>query len=434
MLYVPFIWFTALTIWLWRRQQCVEVSVFLSAQFALTSFVSILVYHMHLLGARGLLYTEENLHLGGTPTILYCVLLTLTIVPFALLNPHNIKNITLPNERIFNLIAYGMFGIFLVTIYLISADAINIFHGGMENLVEIRRNHYEGEETISDIRTRNLPTIIGYAYYFLGVTLLMLPCFFYSICFLHKRWWFNLMLFLSSLSMPIRGITSVDRTEWLFYIQALIICLLLFRPFLKQSQKRVLKLLFIPVIVAIVLFLGAVTLSRWNDKTESRGALGSTLLYAGQNYYNFCYFYEYGLGGKVYTNYMFPTYNHMVKGIDKKDVEETIGEERGVNHGPVSVFATHIGTFLLSAGFTRTVIWTIGFFVLCFLLFRRIKDTASLGQWLIYFILSTIPMFGIFYYRYFSFAQGLTLWGTATIAILFHYTFIFKRQCTSTPS
>lgn len=421
MVYVPFIWFLLLTIFLWRKQGCIDVSVFLAAEYALTAFCAIWCVKLGYLDGGGILYTNDNIELNIVPTICYCTLHTILILPFSRLSMHRIKDITITNERLFDLFAYFLIAVAILNIYIVADNIIQVL--SEKDFAAVRSAHYAGDETLADMKAKALPRILGYFYYFNRTTILALPCFFYSICFLNKKWWFNIGLLLSALSLPTAGIVSVDRTEIIFFAQTICLCLVLFFPFIKKPQWQFLKKIFIPLGIVLVLYIGMVTAARFGD--EDQGTSGGALQYAGQGYLNFCYFFDNCHSTHIHTERMFPLYNKITQDdINYPELRNTISEEQGFF---ISVFPTYIGDFLCDTGIIGMLLWVGSFLLLLLSTITKTNNEIYFGQIFWYYTLATIPMFGIFYYPYYTWLQVVCIIVCAIMSILFHYNFKFTK-------
>lgn len=414
LLYFPFIFFLTLTLYYWKKKGYIDVGVFLFAEYAFTAFASILCVKLNLLEDGGIHFTQETLQLNIVPTLLYCILIFLIIRQFTKLDIERYNTISISNQNIFHVFTYFLFAIALLNIYVVIDNVISVITGG--DFAEVRAAHYEGDTDMSQIES--LPKILGYLYYFNRSTLLALPCFFYSICFLQKHWTYNLALFITALSLPLSGIQNADRTEFIFFAQTLILSILLFRPYIHKKQKVFLKNLLIPLGIVFVLYLSAITIARFAERDA--GASGGALQYAGQSYLNFCYYYEFANNEHIYTNRMFPLLNHIISDTSYlTDIKDTQSDQQGFF---VGVFPSFLGDFLLDTGIFGMLLWVLGFILITNLSFRFTqRSTISFGNTLWFYVLATIPMFGIFYYPYFEFMQGIYLVLTIFISILFHY-------------
>lgn len=420
MIYIPFLWFLGLTIYLWKKQKCVEVSVFLSALYAVSAFCAILCVNLHFLGSGGIQYTNEDLQLNAIPTITYCLLHTILILPFSKINPSRINDINISSNHLFDLFAYFLFAVALLNIYIVADNIIQVFI--QKDFTSVRTAHYAGDETLAEAKAKTLPRLLGYFYYFNRTTILALPCFFYSLCFLNKQTWFNIALIISALSLPLYGISAVDRTEFIFFAQSCCLCFLLFRPFIQDTQWQFLKKILIPLGIIMLLYVSAVTIVRFGDKDQ--GAKGGALQYAGQGYLNFCYFFDNCNSNHIHTERMLPLTNKIYQGeINYTDLRDKIGEEQGF---PISIFASYLGDFLCDSGIIGMLLWALCFLLLLLLTIAKTTDTMSFGQIFWYYLMATIPMFGIFYYPYFTWLQVVCIIICAIMSILFKYKFKFK--------
>lgn len=420
MVYIPFLWFLFLTFTLWKKHRRIDICVYMSALYAFTSFCAVLIVELDLLGAGGVLFDKDTLNLNFMPTFLYCVLLTVSILPFSRIYMSRIETITLSSTRLFDYFAAFLLLLALINLYAVFDSTLDILRGDVQ---EIRLSHYTGEESLADQKIKSLPSVLGYIYYFKYTTLLALPMYFYSICFLNKSTFYNILLLFISLTIPLLAIQTVDRTEFVFYAQMFLFSFFLFKKFMGKPQYNKLRLVFIPIAFMFLVYIAMVTIARFGEKDS--GAWGGALQYAGQGYLNFCYFYENANPNIQYTDRMFPMYNHIVNGIDSTP---EFRDEKSMHHGFfISVFATFIGDFLLDVGLVGTIVWVIAFFILCITFFPRSSDAAvSLGQLFFVFIMGVIPVFGVFYYRYFYFYYTIMLITVVVASLCCHYKFKYK--------
>lgn len=421
LIYIPFIWFLGLTLFLWKKQGCIDVSVFLAAEYTLTTFCSILCVKLGYLGAGGILYTNDNIDLHLVPTFLFCTLHTILILPFSRLNTHKIQDIAITNEKLFDLFAYFLIAVAILNIYIVADNIIQVL--SEKDFAAVRSAHYAGDETLADAKAKTLPRILGYFYYFNRTSILALPCFFYSICFLNKKWWFNIGLLISALSLPTAGIVSADRTEIIFFTQTICLCLALFFPFIKKPQWQFLKKIFFPLGIVTILYLGGITIARFGNRDQ--GVSGGALQYAGQGYLNFCYFFDNCHSQHIHTERMLPLYNKITQDdINYPELRDTISKEQGFF---ISVFPTYLGDFLCDTGIIGMLLWAGVFFILLLSTITKASSKIYFGQIFWYYILATTPMFGIFYYPYFTWLQVVCIIICAIMSILFHYNLKLTR-------
>lgn len=421
MIFIPFIFFTLLTIYLWWKHQGLDVCVYMAGLYIFTSLLGIIVVLGDLLDDGGILFDNYDIQLSPIATLLYCGFITLGILPFSMLYKRDLQIITTPNPKI--VLGLSIFLIFVafINLYLVADSTIEILSG---DLSTIRSDHYNGIESPAEVKAQSMPFIIKYLYYFNISTLLALPLFFYYLCFSRKPWWYNGLLFFTSLSMPIAGIQTADRTEMVFYAMMFLSCLILFHKFLSAKVKRIMRYLTIPIALAMIVYLGVVSEARFS-KRES-GTVGNMARYAGQSYLNFCYFWENANYDYITAERELPMTYHYVFKIDNDDYRRSI--RSGQQGFFMSVFASYIGDIMLDVSPIGMFVWCTFFFLIMSIILKRPhREELSVGEYLVYFALSVIPIFGIFYYRYMYFHYTFMLILVALIYFSDKYDFRFSQ-------
>ena len=416
MILIPFIYFCLLTFYWWKKHEGFDVCVYMSGLYALTSLLAIIIVANNLLDQGGILFDSYDIELNIIPTILYCTLLTLGMLPFSMIYKKDLKNIYANNPLIVDALSCFLILVAFLNLYLVADSTLEILSG---DLSTVRSDHYEGIESPAQVKAESLPYIFRFLYYFNTSTLLAIPLFFYYLCFGRRPWWFALLLLFASLSMPIAGIQSADRTEVVLYGMMFLTCLILFRPHLSRKVKTTLKIVSVPIALAAIVYFVVVSDARFSKRDG--GAATSALQYAGQGYLNFCFFWE-----KANTDYItaereFPLISHYVYHIDNDD------QRRGVRSGQqgffMSVFATYIGDVMLDLTPVGMILWVIIFFLLAVIIFRwPHREELNIGELLMFYVLSIIPIFGIFYYRLMSFTYSFMV----ILAVLLYFTDKYK--------
>jgi hypothetical protein len=225
--------------------------------------------------------------------------------------------------------------------------------------------------------------------------------------------------------MPIAAIQSADRTEVVLYGMMFLTCLILFRPHLSRKVKTILRIVSIPIALAAIVYFVVVSDARFSKRDG--GAVTSALQYAGQGYLNFCFFWEKANTDHITAEREFPLIAHYVYHIDNDD------ERRGVRSGQqgffMSVFATYIGDILLDLTPVGMVLWVISFFLIAVIIFRwPHREELNIGELLMFYTLSIIPIFGIFYYRFMSYTYSFMVILAALLYISDKYKFIYSKE------
>ncbi len=423
MVLVPFAYFTALTIYWWIKHRGMDICVYMSALYAFTSLCAVCIVFGDMLEAEGGIHFDDyNLELGITPTVLYCALLTAGMYPFSLIYNKEIKHVEQPSSLILESLCWLLFIIFLINFYLIADSTIEILSGDLSN---VRSDHYEGIESPAELKAQSLPSIFGYILYFRQTTILGLPLFFYYNCFSNKAWWFKTMLLATSITLPLYGLQMADRTEFTFYGMMFIFCLIFFWKYLTRKFKHRLIAIGAPFIFAILIYLIAVSQARFAKGNDNEKAYKAALQYAGQNYLNFCYFWEYAKFEYISPERELPfTYHTLFKIDSSPERRETRSGQQGFF---ISVFATYIGDIMLDLSPIGAILWATFYLLLCLCIIRYAhREIYDVGDVCVIFVLAAIPIFGIFYYRYYSYISFYLFLSAATIYLFSKIHIIYK--------
>ena len=129
--FVPFVYFTLLTYYWWKKHQGVDVCVYMSAMYAFTSLLCVINVNQDMLNEGGILFDRYDLELSIIPTILYCGFLTLGMLPFSMVYKKEIQNISTPNPKIIAFISWFLIGISILNFYLVADSTLEILSGDL---------------------------------------------------------------------------------------------------------------------------------------------------------------------------------------------------------------------------------------------------------------------------------------------------------------
>ena len=396
----------------------------MSALYAFTSFCAIPLVYGDMLGEAGVLFDRYDLDLGILPTIMYCGLLTLGMYPFSLFYKKEVNKVTHSNSLILEITCWLLFCVFLLNLYLIVDSTMEILSG---DLSTVRSDHYAGIQSPAEVKAESLPYLLRLFSYFNRSTILALPLFFYYNCFTNRSWGFKLMLLATSLCAPLSGLQVADRTEFTFYGLMFIYCLIFFWKFLSRSFKWLLVAVGTPLLAIVLVYLVAVTQARFAEENDNEKAYVSAFQYAGQNYLNYCFFWEHGRFEYIAPEREFPmtwhTLFHVDSDPDRRDIRS------GQQGFFMSVFATYIGDVMLDLSPVGSILWMMLFVLICILTIRYAhRDEYDVGDVLALFTLAAVPIFGIFYYRYYSFVYFYLFILVVILFILHKVKFVFMAS------
>ena len=149
MILIPFIYFCLLTFYWWKKHEGFDVCVYMSGLYALTSLLAIIIVANNLLDQGGILFDSYDIELNIIPTILYCTLLTLGMLPFSMIYKKDLKNIYANNPLIVDALSCFLILVAFLNLYLVADSTLEILSG---DLSTVRSDHYEGIESPAQVK------------------------------------------------------------------------------------------------------------------------------------------------------------------------------------------------------------------------------------------------------------------------------------------
>lgn len=387
MVAVPFIYFSILLLYVVKKRTFFCVASLLLLVYVIISFFSIVIEETNAYDN-----TCPNVKVTLIPTILYCVLLTIAITPFLAFHDEKIKNIgQIRDSKYINFVVYVFFMIFVLLIVLTGEDIIR-----NQMLLSVNEN------LKADIRLGRVDAVSlsGFSLQiaqkcrlFSSASLLLLPIFFYSLCFWKKKWYYNMAIFIGSMSTIPAALLQLDRSRIVYWGMVFVASFAFFYKFLPQKKKKIISIIGLVFLSFIVLYIGYMNLMRFSNKSyESDHYLIS---YLGQSFLNFCTNYErinlheYSIVGA------FPILNKLLGGEDLLYWYDFVSRtHRGLF---IMNFSTFLGEFISEIGVLFTILWTIGFNRIAVLFLKhKNQENISFFKMNIFFVLLLVPYCGIF--------------------------------------
>ncbi|MBQ0057390.1 MAG: hypothetical protein KBT20_07005 [Bacteroidales bacterium] len=426
---VPFLFFTLLTVYWWRQHRGLDVCTYMSGMFAFTSLLSFLIVAFDQTqgtggsDSGGMLWAGWEPKLGFVPTAIYCIFIGVAIMPFSFIHVRDIKRITVNAPWTLLGISALLIGCSLVSFYCVADSTLDILSG---DLAAVRTSSYLGEQTPADIKAEGLPFPLGYLTYLNFSTTLAMPIMFYNVCYGNKPWWWNTLLFFASMTPIMVGIQRVDRTEPVFFAIMLLFCIVFFRHAFSRRFRIIMRLgIFLLALVGFA-YIATVSMARF-DGSKNGDATTSVLQYGGQNYLNFCYFWENASYDEVASEREFPLINHFVSKIDSN--ADRRGDRSARQGFFISVFASFIGDILLDLGPVGLTAWIVFYVLLTLEVIKwRRRTEYDISEVLIIFLLAAVPLFGIFYYRYFQWMIAINYVVLIIFRLLSKYKFVYSKE------
>lgn len=421
--FVPLIYFAGLTYYFWQKHRTYDLAAYMSTLYTITSLCCVIMVLGGFMNAQGggVLIDGYEPDFGIIPTVLYCGLITITILPFSFIRPEKLEHIG--NVHRYILYAFTLLIILqgFVVIYLVGGFITDIFNGDFKAL---KNYGYAGDITPADAKMLTMPFPIQILYYFSFMTLLGLPLFFYYSCVEKRSLWLVAPLLVVSISPILRGVLMADRTEIIHYGLMFFFCLVLFQNFITKKVRNFILLTSLPVIAVGLTYLIAVSSSRF--ESEDEGAGGSMLEYAGQSYANFCYFYDNHNSELYYIERETPLISYFIFKNQYVDTKE----ERSAKEGFfIGVFASHVGSWLLDIGVIgATLVSLIFALIVCLVINKYNRIQFDVADLLMLFALGAVPTFGVFYYRYYSFQTAVVYAAAILLFLLSKFVIVWKNK------
>ena len=417
MIVLPFIYFTLLSLFLYKKKKRqIDLSVIISSMFAVSGLFSILIDLFDLRFPDAVGYV-----ISPTAGIAYCALITMCLLPIAINSNLKIQSVRLiRGKSLLMILAWvSLFWFFVFVVF-----SLNTFIGTIgSDLAEARADAYADET--AEWMTR-MPAVLRY---------LMLP---FNMLF-GCSWAFVFLAFYSryvqkmpkiyfwifllvSLSGPYKGILGADRSKAAYWIISLVGMYFLYAPLLVRAQKKQLIRIGIVVIGILAVYLGAMTIARFGERTYSgdvSGTEGGLISYLGQSYIHFCLYFDNYEPPFPHLGIIFPFISKYIFGIESGGtiIQEEMSLLTGYNCG---VFYTFIGQIIMGAGKTVAVVFCLVYTFLSSLMLPSVtkKTGARVSSLYLYFAISSVLLLGLFGHYYVSATLTFSLFAFYFVILL----------------
>lgn len=406
MTYIPLVYFGCLSFVLYQRHKQIDIATIVSLIFAVSGLFSVLI---DINGYRS--YDTYNYEISIVPAALYCILLTLCILPLAkcdIINRIQIKPVS--NVKLLKLLSVVSIIWFLLTVYFSWDRFLFILMSG--DMAEIRSDLYKG--ITEDSWMLSLPGPVRFTFSLLnllfGCPWILLFLGFYSMIGNRIPLFYSYCFLIASLSGPYCGILGVDRSSSAYWIMSAVTLYILFRNQLPSSTKKQLSVLGLVALVGVIAYLAAMTIARFGERDSSGGALGSLISYFGQSYINFCYFFDKYDLPYHHFGIVFPFTSQYIFGVPSGGV--TIQEAMTwLSQKETGVFYTFIGHMIIGIGQFWAIIMTMAYSFFSFKTLGKInrKKEIDIMSLYLYFAFASVVLLGLFEHYYASPAKTFSL-------------------------
>lgn len=414
MIYIPAIYFLLLFIYILKKNGF-DISACIISVYLLTSLCSIIIYNDFDTYKYGLGIKAMDLDI--IPTIIYCGMVTLVTIPFIRFNSNKKRMLKSINPSIFNFLSLCFICSFFFCLFLFKDDLIYRITMG-NNIGDMR-----GAEVVTAQNKLNgiIKVISTIAVSICSVSVVCLILFFYSVTFLKKPWWFNGLILLSSVGCIIQGIMGIDRSIAFYWILNSFFIFIFFRPYLSRKTKRIIIIFALIALVGLASYLAMLSFSRFGDR-----AFNALIGYMGQNYTNFCWFWNryeapemnWGIFCPI-TSRFFIDWGYPVSAYSYGFyVQSKVGYF-------VNVFYTFMGTIMLYLGQWAVIPFCIIYNIIASFILRH-KKVLSISTILLIFIIAIIPYDGVILYLLVDYIKAFGFWFIIAVCLFINSNKIIK--------
>lgn len=393
MIAVPFIYFSLLFLYIYSKKRTIDVSAYIVLLYLVTSFFAIVIDYLDIYSMD-----TPKVKISIPASLSYCFILTFFIWPFYKFDSQSLKRIDMiRNKKSFDYIVYLFFIVFLGLIFIFYSDIKLKLTG---NISEYRALLYEGEGEDLQAKLTGILRIVSSLLVMIGSNAyIMILFFFYSLCFLKKSIWYNLMILISATSPLLISITQVDRSRFIYFFILIGLYFFLFKKFLDEKQRKVFLISSSVLLVFVTIYFIIVSTSRFDDGQS--GLRNGLIQYAGQPYINYSNLFDNFHYAGISLRRVFPMLYYFVldnEGIGQIQYNAMLFSETGIH---TYVFSTFIGLIMVDIGFLGMLIWTlILVFIMRKSLFRQESFHISFRDLIIFHLFVCFPVLGLFGYWY----------------------------------
>lgn len=342
-------------------------------------------------------------------------------VPALAIRSSNFSDIKTIDLKIFNLVSWCFIVSGIYSIVFFAPIVIDIFLSG-ESLVILRTDMVAGE-TYYDA---------GFAYYVATLASQFYPIaiifYFYSKLFTKNSGFFNALLLLSSTSYIFNVLASVGRDGFVLWGLSLVFAFLLFNKFIDKEQAKTFKKLFILLSIAFAFAFIPITFSRFIILGGVGDVYFSILSYFSQQFGYFNEMYNSGIYFPSDVSKIFPIVD-LIAGRDKVVVDFLADNLYYKNlYGiDINVFKTFVGDFYLYLGYFGTLIFSVTFGFVGWIIFRN-NGIVSLEKIIILTLAIQIPLHGLFYYKLGHNISNVYMLVVFSIVLFFYFSRIYEKK------
>ena len=383
-----------LTFYAYNRHKRIDLATGISIVYLISLVFSVVMFNDSLLRNQ---YGDFSLE----ASIVFCLLFTLNLTPFISHSNLYIRRVKpIANNKMLDYIVYIGFTFLIISIIGSINTVVMILTGG--NILELRQEMYRGESDLgmsyAFVPSFLMPliTLLNMIY---GNNIIFIFLFFCSLAFFNKSKKYNILILCISLLGPLQGIVGVDRSKMAYWIITFVICFFLFKNYMNKENLKFVKKMSIPFVVLAVLYLGLVTVSRF--ETSDAGSGGSLVEYLGQPFPNFANFYDDFEPTFFSLQRIFPLTYRFILGSEYQGATDFNAYMSFMSGTEIGVFATYLGDIITGSGKLVSILFALAFSIISFSSTRKMRrGYVTIFDLYIFFILGSVMFCGIFLHYY----------------------------------
>lgn len=388
-----------------KNNKRADLPFLIMLMYTINSFLSIFVDKYNMLGL--------NYHPSLLSTIVYCGLLTLCWLPFSRYSNLNINKVkAISNTKALKIVAWVSFLWFVIYLYL-SKDALQLVLTGGDMLA-LRGMIYKGESINVG---QGLPVYLHIPFTLanclFGCSWIFIFLAFFSKFIQKLPNKYFLLFLLTSLSGPLAGIVGVDRSKTTYWIISMVINFFFFSKFMTRKQRTWVMSVLAIFVTGGLIYIANLTTARFDDYDSVAGLSGSfsgVLVYLGQSYINFCYFFDTFTPPYHTLAIIFPSFFYFVLGDDLVGGTVLQAHWDLLTGYSTGVFYTFMGHIMIFAGFFVLVVFCVLYSTISnSILKRNVLKGVTLHSLFMYQALASVMALGLFGHYYASYLLTFSL-------------------------
>ena len=420
MITVPFVYFSFLAFFFYRSSRRIDLAVYISLIYAVSGFFSIFLDVYKLRSSDTASYEITLL-----PTIVYCLSLTACIYPiYAFSKAYHGRISALKSDSPLRTIALLGFVFAVFSIIMSMGSVTTVLKS---DIGELRNDMYRGieQETWMTSLPSAIRVPIALLNHVFGAPWVFIFLAFYALFVQKMPVKYGLMFLTVSFLGPVGGIAGADRSKVTYWVLSLIGCYILFRSYIPHKQRRKYFSFGLILLTLMFAYLALVTDSRFGEVDygpELSGTQGGIVWYLGEPFVNFCFFYDNFTSPLINPGIVLPFITRTFFGGYGQTVDWQ-AYLSFVTNVRIGVFYTFLGAIKIGLGKIGMYIYLLILSVGGYWIVRPTKrQTLSLVNIYLYFLIATVPILGLFGHYYSSATK------TFCVTLFFLFTHYVSRN------